>query len=281
VINPELMERYIQHPEIQLGAPWNVSSKMLLFHGAGNAAYAGISKDGFKDEFIGKANDQGYFGKGHYFTSFPQYSLKEYAKDHKTLIASHVNVGVVKDVTKEGISVWMSKKIPPNRDSHYVKCNSHSATSTSGKFDEWIVKKGQTSRILPRYIIRFGTRKNVVVWRDANIANSENDALLQVLKGKPNFNIYGATTTKEALEIINIKRASGLKVIVISNGADDGEGFVRGIQALGRMCPVCIFCSAVAYHQSWAVKCTADAGVPFVTESSSEVETFILSKLIT
>eukprot|EP01084_Bolivina_argentea_P191022 328145_1 len=47
----------------------------LLFHGTKLQHLSSIYQNGFDDKFIGSATDPGWFGRGHYFSSYPQYCM--------------------------------------------------------------------------------------------------------------------------------------------------------------------------------------------------------------
>ena len=66
------------------------------------------------------------------------------------------------------------------------------------------------------------------------------------------FNSYGCETSGEALRILEIKlKASEMNAVVITNGANDGEGFVRACRRIQQSLPIIVFCSNKTYHQQW------------------------------
>merc|ERR1712157_553527 len=66
--------------------------------------------------------------------------------------------------------------------------------------------------------------------------------------------IYGVTTTENALQLIK-KKMTQNKVFVITNGADDGQGFVSKVRKnLGLKTAILVFCGAVDWHSKWAAQ---------------------------
>ena len=65
--------------------------------------------------------------------------------------------------------------------------------------------------------------------------------------------------------------------VVITNGADDGESFVRKCRQIRSSLPVTIYCINKTYHQEWAA--TLKGPKINVTSSPEEVFDFITNTL--
>jgi len=79
-------------------------SAKLLFHGTSVDNLSSIFKGGFNDAFISKnTGNCGWYGKGHYFTSYPSYAMSyiwnncvDLGDTQYTLIVAYVNLGRMK-----------------------------------------------------------------------------------------------------------------------------------------------------------------------------------------
>eukprot|EP01084_Bolivina_argentea_P167748 291063_1 len=92
----------------------------------------------------------------------------------------------------------------------------------------------------------------VFVWRDRNVKNAFN---IDIFGSNCNEeDIHLTTTTSEAVNIIKKFTQSRL-VYIITNGGDNAEQFVQFIRNDLRLkTEIVVFCSAVAYHKTWAAK---------------------------
>ena len=45
-----------------------------------------------------------------------------------------------------------------------------------------------------------------------------------------------------------------MQCVVITNGGDDGEQFVRQCRQLRKNIPVVVFCTVISNHKSWAAR---------------------------
>ncbi len=88
------------------------------------------------------------------------------------------------------------------------------------------------------------------------------------------FNIYGSQTSVEAPNILKLKLVNNdyMKCVVITNGADDGEGFVRQCRLIRSSLPIIVYCKNKTYHQKWA----ATLSNPKINVTSSPHEVFHL-----
>eukprot|EP00484_Ammonia_sp_Unknown_P030071 CAMPEP_0197027158 /NCGR_PEP_ID=MMETSP1384-20130603/7115_1 /TAXON_ID=29189 /ORGANISM="Ammonia sp." /LENGTH=476 /DNA_ID=CAMNT_0042455957 /DNA_START=35 /DNA_END=1465 /DNA_ORIENTATION=- len=243
----------------------------LMFHGAKQEDMGSIFQTGFRF-FPGKSIGSLY-GKGHYFTPQALHAIRylEKCKGYRnqkqfSLIAAFVNPGKVKTI--EGHKA-RNKAIADGYDSHYARVtdgvtkledgvmwigqhiNKH-AGYTGDVMEEYAVKDG--TRILPRFFITLRRCEKVFVWRDKNIANKFNGNVLKELKER--VAIYGVTESQRALQLIRKKMSYAKnKVFVITNGADDGEGFVSNVRnELKLDTDILVFCGAVDWHSKWANK---------------------------
>ena len=108
----------------------------------------------------------------------------------------------------------------------------------------------QTSRVLPRFVITLRRVKKAFLWRDPNILNAENTALLSALKNINFYNLYPATTTEQAMDIINSKKNCTFHII--TNGGNRGDEFVAKVRKAGVTTAIMGFCNTVGYHRKWA-----------------------------
>eukprot|EP01083_Nonionella_stella_P193171 713721_1 len=270
--NEQSVNEFIKHPQYQ--------KSKLLFHGTKLEHLESIYKNGFDDKFIGSANDPGWYGKGHYFTSYPQYAMpycEHNAFGQGTLIVSYVNCGTSYQVYDS--QTYYGKTLKNGYDSHYVKVDSSGESIPKSElknyeddiFDEYVIPTGQ--RVLPRFCVTFTEKGRVVVWRDKKLENVENSGILDKLR-KSNV-VYGAKTTKEALQIIKKKRDRN-KVFLITNGADNSEELVKSVRhKLNIQEPILIFTGSMDYDEFWRnnyrnVK---------VTTSSDDVFEFVTNNL--
>eukprot|EP01083_Nonionella_stella_P074579 202350_1 len=242
--NDKCLNNFIQNDD------WKRSK--LLFHGTKLAHLSGIYKNGFDDKFIGSLTDPGWYGRGHYFSSYPQYCMSySEANVHgqRTLFVSYVNLGKTHEV--HDMNTFYGKPLKNGFQSHYVQVSENGKPAMddcSGDiYDEYVVCTGK--RVLPRFCVTFTKKENVVVWRDAKLGNAENSGIMDKLR-KSNV-IYGALTTDDALKVITKKKAKN-KVYVITNGADDSEGFIKKIRNdLNVQNKVLVFTSSLQYERRY------------------------------
>eukprot|EP01083_Nonionella_stella_P079322 217570_1 len=92
-------------------------------------------------------------------------------------------------------------------------------------------------------------RKEIVfIWRDKNVNNSFNSNIF----GSDGTNVHCATTTEQAIKLINRFKSSHT-VYVITNGGDNAKDFVHTVRyILNISTELVVFCSAVQYHRTWA-----------------------------
>lgn len=184
--------------------------------------------------------------------------LKELPVGHvTTIIGSHVALGnsyEVKDMSfhgkplREGYDSHNVKVVPP----HFKPLAMKHGNNTSGitYYDEYVVD--DNSRILPFYIITLRRVSTAVIWRDPKISNQENTGILSLLKAETDFNIYGASSDSEVMELMKIKKSPKVDVLFITNGADGGNQIVDKVRKIEEDIPILVFCMNVQAHKQWA-----------------------------
>jgi hypothetical protein len=270
VYNEELYKLYHNcsvHPE-----------EKILFHGTRKTNFDGIFEKNFQNFFGSeRTTDSGWYGRGIYFSSSPKYCAN-YAHSHGNpiiyLICSLVKLGKMYHVTDMSYS---GKEMRVDSDSHYAKvaASGYPTDADYSFFEEFVIK--QSNQILPLYIIGLRPVLRFVLWRDAKISNSHNGALFVQMKEGYNFNIYGSETSAEALAILQCKlNDPKMQCVVVTNGADKGEQFVRQCRDIRSSLPIIVYCAQVDYHTQWAAKIDGHPKIQ-VTGSSHDVFNFINS----
>jgi len=226
----------------------------ICFHGTAEKNLSSIVTKGFACLQI---NDVGYYGKGIYSTSYPEYAAKyapyrpgretiEYG-EHCSLIVSYVYIGNVKKITE----LCCGKEIEACYDSHHVIVNQDDnmpARDGGAIFDEYVVRKG--TQMLPFYIIRLKRINTVFIWKDPTIEDDpHNSSLLMMLSEF--YTIYGAPDTTSTIKLIKLKSKYN-KVYLICNGRDSENLVIEARKILSTT--ILIYCENVAYHESWAKK---------------------------
>ncbi|CAF4081595.1 unnamed protein product [Rotaria sp. Silwood1] len=132
---------------------------------------------------------------------------------------------------------------------------------------------------MPLYIVGLLNVSCFVIWRDAKLTNEANVSMFEDMKQRYAFNIYGTQTSIEALNILNIKLMNNdhMKCVVVTNGADDGEDFVKQCRSIRSSLPIVVFCKNKTYHQQWSTKLPNPK--INVTSSPEEVFDFITNTL--
>ena len=213
----------------------NYQNSKVLYHGTKIKHLSEIFKSGFNDKFIGSATDPGWYGKGHYFSSLPQYCMpycQENEFGQRTLVVSYVNCGNILNVYEN--NKYFGKTILNEYESHYVRVTPNGMAVPQkdltnyefgvNMFDEYVVKSGKF--VLPRFCVTFVQKSKLILWRDGSIYKSmENSKILSDLTKKYGYNIYGAKTTQDALKVFEKKRRNS-QIYVITNGGDKSEEFI-------------------------------------------------------
>ena len=254
-------------------------NEKILFHGTSIDNFNGIFQENFKYDSVAKRTDSGWYGQGIYFSSSPKKALN-YAKPSLNisyLICSLVSLGKMLTV---GDKQYKGKPMHPDYDSHYVPIRIDGEPVSQGElpvFEEFVIKR--SDQIMPLYIIGMLKVSCFVIWRDAKITNEVNSSLFEEMKQQYAFNIYGTQTSIEAVNILKLKLDSEaiMKCAVVTNGADDGEGFVRQCRQIRSSLPVIVYCKNKTYHQKWAA--TLPKPEINVTCSPEEVFNFITNVL--
>ncbi|ETO24810.1 heat shock protein 70 2 [Reticulomyxa filosa] len=203
--------------------------------------------------------DNGWYGKGHYFTSFPRYAAYyawAYKEDQKirpgtfTMLCFLANCGKIKEIDHR----MDGQEITSGFDSHYVRVNSNGSISGDLIYDEYCIRDGRP--LLPVFTVTLSVKMPIVVWRDTKIENSENSGVCkniqEYLKNLHGM-LYCATTTEAAINILKVRKAKSDSTVVITNGAEQAKIFLARVRdELKLSCPVLVFCGNIQYHSTWA-----------------------------
>ena len=126
------------------------------------------------------------------------------------------------------------------------------------------------SQMIPLYAITLRRNEYLIIWRDNNFdKNKENPNNYKNFDKMKNFNeeiqkyayrfinskIYYVNTTEEGLKLIDRKKYN--KIIIITNGANDGEGFIKeSRKILGANSIALVSCYLPRKHLNWITKLT-------------------------
>ena len=126
------------------------------------------------------------------------------------------------------------------------------------------------SQMIPLYAITLRRNEYLIIWRDNNFdKKKENPNNYQNFDKMKNFNeeiqkfayrfinskIYYVNTTEEGLKLIDRKKYN--KIIIITNGANDGEGFIKeSRKILGANSIALVSCYLPRKHINWITKLT-------------------------
>ena len=217
----------------------NFKESKLLYHGTKLKYLSAIYEGGFSDDHIGSSTDAGWYGRGHYFSSLPQYCMpyceaNEFGQS--TLIVSHVNCGKIKNIYEN--YTFRGKNIENGIDSHYVHVNEYGKAISQNNisnytfgidmFDEYVIKSGKY--ILPKFCVTFRKKHKLLIWRDPKVYNYENRFILGKLE-KCGYTVYAAKSTQDALMVLERKKTQEKnKVFIITNGADNSEDFINKVR---------------------------------------------------
>ena len=228
-------------------------NERILFHGTDTSNFDGIFEKNFQYLSGVQRTDDGWYGQGIYFSSSPKKALNYVKSKSKIsyLICSLVRLGkilTVRDMQFKG------KPMHHDYDSHYVPIRIDGDPSVEGEqavYEEFVIKNSE--QIMPLYIVGVLKVSRFVLWRDANITNDANTSIFDAMKQQYTFNVYAAKTSKEALELLQRKLSDeNMKCVVVTNGADDGRGFVKKCRSLKSSLPIVVYCKNKEYHQQWA-----------------------------
>ncbi len=271
VYNEQIYDKYENLTDVD-------KNEKILFHGTSTINFDGIFEKNFQYNSGAKRTDGGWYGKGIYFSNSPKKALN-YAKSNSKisyLICSLVRLGKILTVTD---MQFKGKPMHPDYDSHYVPVRIDGDPVSLGEipaFEEFVIKT--SDQIMPLYIVGVLKVSCFVIWRDAKITNEFNSNLFEAMKQRYAFNIYGTQTSIEALDILKLKLTNEcMKCVVVTNGADDGEGFVKECRSIRSSLPIIVYCKDKTYHQQWAA--TLSTPKINVTSSPEEVFDFITNTL--
>ncbi|CAF1256049.1 unnamed protein product [Adineta ricciae] len=256
-------------------------TEKILFHGTRKENFQGIFQRNFQYEGINvQRSDDGWFGKGIYFSSSPRKAL-QYAKSWKFEEFAWIICCVV--VTGKSLTItnmdYKGKNMHRDYDSHYVrtKHNGDPVTSKNEPFyEEFVIKNND--RILPLFTVALRRAYRCAIWRDMNIESESNTAFLFDFRLGSPFNIYSVTKSENAFKILEAKRSKNeIRCVVITNGADDGEQFVSRCRRQYPDIQVAVFCKKKDYHKQWTQK-LAEPEI-LVTGNAKEVLQYIKDTL--
>jgi hypothetical protein len=246
IYNEQLYDQYEKLSDIN-------NSERILFHGTSIKNFDGIFEKNFQYRCGAKRTDDGWYGQGIYFSSSPKKALN-YAKSNSKisyLICSLVHVGKMLTITDKR---FKGRRMHPDYDSHYVPIGIDGDPVPEGEtpvFEEFVIKTSE--QIMPLYVVGMLKVSRFVIWRDAKITNEANTTVFEEMKHKYAFNIYGTQTSVEALDILRTKlKDADMKCVVVTNGADDGEGFARQCRSIRSSLPIIVYCKNKMRHQQWA-----------------------------
>jgi hypothetical protein len=266
IYNEQIYDQYEKLSDID-------KDEKILFHGTRTINFDGIFEKNFQYHAGVKRTDEGWYGQGIYFSSSPKKALN-YAKSNSRisyLICSLVRLGKMLTVTDMR---FKGKPMHPDYDSHYVPIRTDGDPISQGEtpvFEEFVIKTSK--QIMPLYVVGVLKVSRFVIWRDAKITNEANSIIFEEMKHKYAFNIYGTQTSVEALDILKSKLTDeSMKCVVVTNGADDGEGFTRQCRSIRSSLPIIVYCKNKTYHQQWATRLQR----PSVNVTSSPEEVFNL-----
>eukprot|EP00004_Rigifila_ramosa_P022106 TRINITY_DN5983_c0_g1_i12.p1 TRINITY_DN5983_c0_g1~~TRINITY_DN5983_c0_g1_i12.p1 ORF type:complete len:1125 (-),score=231.13 TRINITY_DN5983_c0_g1_i12:4-2904(-) len=260
-----------------------------VFHGTATEYVESILKNGFYEKPANQV-DPGYFGRGIYFTPEFEYALYYRAiRAHMTSAQegaafsasggwNYLNEGEVTDVIgavlapgkiydlgpgdaeKGRASKFYGKEISPGYNCHRARvaepnfflCTNEAAKLAEKKrvFTEYIARKSHQA--LPFFHITARRMGKLLIWRDPNIENPENSALLKLLRKENSSNIYGVKTAAEVTAILQQKQRECTPYL-ITNGFG-GEDIVKAARAQGLKTPILVYCMDVQRHSVWAKK---------------------------
>ncbi|CAF1493685.1 unnamed protein product [Rotaria sp. Silwood1] len=232
------------------------TEERILFHGTKKTNFDDIFDDNLKNfTIINRRTDNGWYGRGIYFSSSPHYCVTYTRSEHRIiyLLCCLVKLGRifhVKDMSYKG------KEIRKDADSHYAQVNDAGYLIQAGEhnvYEEFAVK--ESKQIFPMIIAGLRPVNRFVVWRDAKIANGSNPTLIQTLKQQYGFNIYGCESSTDAINILMCKLNDPLmRCAVLTNGGNEAEQFIDCCQAIRSTIPIMIYCVQVEYHKAWTEK---------------------------
>jgi hypothetical protein len=251
-----------------------LGNEKILFHGTNVTNFEDIFEN-FQFLSRSKLTEDGQYGRGYYFSSLPRKAVKHakfLPRSIIYLLCAVVKLGNTLTVTDTS---YKNRDIQVNYDSHYIPMDENENPISNGQnpiSDEYVIKRND--QILPLYIIGLRHIERFVIWRDAKITNDSNTAIFQKLKQCYDFNLYGCQSNIEVFDILNNKLLDhNVRCVVITNGGDNGEEFVRECRELRPDIPVAVFCTNVAFHEPWAM--SLEGPKIKVTDKPGEIITFI------
>ena len=248
----------------------------ILFHGSNIDSITKILNDQIRDARMH------IFGKGAYFTD-----LLDYAWYYSSEFTNRDNFDKIPKIGETfsclACEIYydktkLEKAYSPDKESvvpkNGIKCGYVDWSSRILSRRDLEEYKGflgteylisDKTQILPLYSITFERVEYLVVWRDYNFntnnpnnydSNTFNDIqefhiqIKKFISRELNSKIYYLKTTKEALKLIKRKKYN--KIIIITNGGNNGEYFIKKArEIIGSNTIACCSAYAVENHINW------------------------------
>ena len=251
-------------------------AKKILFHGTNVNAVTGVLSNQFYDAKVH------IFGKGVYFTDILDYAWYYAGEVRRKNFNNIPKVGdtftcVASEIyyDKEKIQkVYNTETKDKPVEKNGIRCAFADYNSTLMNLNYLREYKGfigneylitDKSQIIPIYGVTFKRVEYLVIWRDYNLnINNPNKydyetfqkmqefhrKIRKYVRREFNSRIYFIETTEEALELLDRKKYN--KTIVITNGNNDGEGFIkRARQIIGSNAIAAVTAYDVGKHINW------------------------------
>ena len=247
----------------------------ILFHGTKIDAVTGILSTIFNDARVH------IFGEGVYFTDILDYAWYYAGEKYRgnferipkigetfTCVASEIYYDSLK---KE--KVYDRNKEDEPVEKNGIRCAFADYRSTLMNLNYLNEYKGfigneylitDKSQIIPIYGVTFKRVEYLVIWRDYNLNTNKNNfpenvfnemqefhrKIKNYIRREFNSRIYFIETTEEALELIDRKKYN--KIIIITNGNNDGEEFInKARQIIGSNTIAAATVYNVSNHIKW------------------------------
>eukprot|EP01084_Bolivina_argentea_P256470 431823_1 len=151
----------------------------------------------------------------------------------KKWAVNYDNITVIKG--KSNLRNWVNKKLKQ------TETKSIQTVMIENKSNQDTEMKSKATNI---------DKKPTFIWRDKNITNSFNSKIFA-----KEDNVHYAATTSEAVQLIKKYNAKKQIMYIITNGGDNAQTFIDIVRnKLNINREIVIFCNAVDYVKTWAVK---------------------------
>ena len=251
-----------------------LTNDKILFHATHITNFENIFENFL---FLSKSNlvQNGKYGRGYYFSSSARQAtkrLKFIPRSSIYLLCANVKLG---NTLKTANSSFENKNMQKDYDSHYIPIGVGGKPKSPGKkliADEYVIKRD--NQILPLYIIGLRPIQRFLILRDETVVNGIKTEMFKKLEQYYDFILYGCHSNKKVFDILDNKLTDPpTKCVIITNGDDTGEQFVRRCRELRPGIPVAVYCTNLAYHKQWA----ASLGQPKIKVSNNvkKIITFV------